>query len=59
MCIRDRFRTADDWPKEALYQVTNLPVKDWKLPVHEGWPNDAVPQSNNSLVNQINKIQGQ
>ena len=53
------FRTADDWPKEALYQVTNLPVKDWKLPVHEGWPNDAVPQSNNSLVNQINKIQGQ
>ena len=51
------FRTADDWPKEALYQVTNLPVKDWKLPVHEGWPNDAVTP--NSLVSQINKIQGQ
>ena len=51
------FRTADDWPKEALYQVTNLPIKDWKLPVHEGWPNDAVTP--NSLVSQINKIQGQ
>ena len=51
------FRTADDWPKEALYQVTNLPIKSWKLPVHEGWPNDAVTP--NSLVSQINKIQGQ
>jgi len=51
------FRGADDWPREALHQVTNLPIKDWKLPVHEGWPNDAVTP--NSLVNQINKIQGQ
>jgi len=51
------FRGADDWPREALHQVTNLPIKYWKLPVHEGWPNDAVTP--NSLVNQINKIQGQ
>ena len=28
------FRTADDWPKEALYQVTNLPVSYTHLRAH-------------------------
>lgn len=36
------FRTADDWPEDALWRVTNLPVLEWKLPVHKNWPNDAV-----------------
>ena len=34
------FRTADDWPEEALWQITNSPVNEWKLPVHKNWPND-------------------
>lgn len=34
------FRTADNWPAEVLWQVTNLPVADWKLPVNKGWPNE-------------------
>ena len=34
------FRTADNWPAEALWQITNLPIADWKLPVNKGWPND-------------------
>jgi hypothetical protein len=36
------FRTADDWPEEALWRVTNLHVNDWDLPVHKNWPNDEV-----------------
>jgi len=56
------FRTADDWPEDALLRVTNNPVDEWNLPVHEGWPNDAVvsqPMGNtgNSLVDQIKAIQ--
>ena len=56
------FRTADDWPEDALLRVTNNPVEEWNLPVHEGWPNDAVvnaPIGNtgNSLVDQIKAIQ--
>ena len=51
------FRTADDWPAEALNDIVNKPVNEWKLPVHKEWPNDA--PSINSLVGQINKIQGQ
>jgi hypothetical protein len=35
------FRTADDWPVEALWQITNLPVAEWKLPVNNNWPNDG------------------
>lgn len=50
------FRTADDWPEAALNDVVNKPVNEWKLPVHKEWPNDAV--ASNSLIGQINKIQG-
>jgi len=35
------FRTADDWPEEALWQITNRPVSEWKLPVNKNWPNDG------------------
>ena len=49
-------RTADDWPAEALNDIVNKPVNEWKLPVHKEWPNDA--PAVNSLVGQINKIQG-
>ena len=35
------FRTADDWPAAALYQITNKPVSEWKLPVNKNWPNDG------------------
>ena len=35
------FRTADDWPDVALYQVTNKPVNEWQLPVNRNWPNDG------------------
>jgi len=34
------FRTADDWPERALWEITNLPVSEWNLPVNKGWPND-------------------
>jgi len=36
------FRTADDWPREALWAITNLTVEEWrkKIPVWEEWPND-------------------
>jgi len=35
------YRTADDWPEEALYQITNKPISEWKLPVNKNWPNDG------------------
>ena len=53
------FRTADDWPEEALWRVANRPIEEWNLPVNEGWPNDA-PQpvnSSSSLVDQLKAIQ--
>jgi len=34
------FRTADDWPADALWRVTNSPMEEWNLPVPLGWPND-------------------
>ena len=34
------FRTADDWPEDALWRITNKPIKEWKLPVPDNWPND-------------------
>lgn len=34
------FRTADDWPEDALWRVTNQPIDKWNLPVPAGWPND-------------------
>tara|TARA_B110000495_G_C23028561_1_gene611801 strand:+ start:1015 stop:1839 length:825 start_codon:yes stop_codon:yes gene_type:complete len=34
------FRTADDWPEDALWGITNKPIKEWKLPVAANWPND-------------------
>lgn len=34
------FRTADDWPAEALWRVTNKPMDEWDLPVPAGWPNN-------------------
>ena len=34
------FRTADNWPERALWEITNLPVSEWNLPVNKGWPND-------------------
>ena len=34
------FRTADDWPADALWRVTNRPIEEWNLPVHKEWPND-------------------
>jgi hypothetical protein len=35
------FRTADDWPEKALWQITNKPVSEWELPVNINWPNDG------------------
>ena len=35
------FRTADDWPAEALWQITNRPVSEWELPVNKNWPNEG------------------
>jgi hypothetical protein len=35
------FRTADDWPEESLWQITNKPVSEWQLPVNKNWPNDG------------------
>ena len=35
------FRTADDWPAEALWQIVNSPVSEWNLPVNANWPNDG------------------
>ena len=40
LLVHIMFRTADNWPAEALWQITNLPIADWKLPVNKGWPND-------------------
>lgn len=34
------FRTADDWPEDVLWRVTNKPIEEWNLPVHKNWPND-------------------
>lgn len=34
------FRTADDWPADALWRITNRPIEEWNLPVHAEWPND-------------------
>lgn len=34
------FRTADDWPEDALWRVTNSPMSEWNLPVPPAWPND-------------------
>jgi hypothetical protein len=34
------FRTADDWPADALWRITNKPMAEWDLPVHAEWPND-------------------
>jgi hypothetical protein len=36
------FRTADDWPDDALWRVTNLELDKWNLPLHKNWPNDPV-----------------
>jgi hypothetical protein len=33
------FRTADDWPEDALLRIANKPQEEWNLPVPEGWPN--------------------
>jgi len=57
------FRTADDWPRETLWAITNLPFKEWRetIPVWKEWPNDAkkpielAPKSD--LVEMIEKIQ--
>jgi len=53
------FRTADDWPRETLWAITNSPMEEWRklVPVWKEWPNDAITP--NSLVGQINKIQGE
>lgn len=34
------FRTADDWPEDALWRITNINQSMWDLPVHPNWPND-------------------
>jgi hypothetical protein len=34
------FRTADDWPEDVLWRVTNSSEEEWDLPVPNGWPND-------------------
>jgi hypothetical protein len=34
------FRTADDWPADALWRITNKPIGEWNLPVHAEWPNN-------------------
>jgi hypothetical protein len=34
------FRTADDWPEDALWRITNRPIEEWNLPVNKNWPND-------------------
>lgn len=34
------FRTADDWPEDALWRITNKPIEEWNLPVNPRWPND-------------------
>ena len=49
------FRTADDWPTEILWRITNKPVDEWNLHLHKEWPNDP-PKSDNSLLNQLKDI---
>lgn len=34
------FRTADNWPEDVLWRVTNQSQDTWDLPVPAGWPND-------------------
>ena len=35
------FRTADNWSAKSLWEITNLPVSFWNLPVNKEWPNDG------------------
>ena len=36
------FRTADDWPRETLWAITNSPLEEGRktVPVWKEWPND-------------------
>jgi lipopolysaccharide biosynthesis glycosyltransferase len=53
------FRTADDWPTDVLWRITNKPIAEWNLPLHKEWPNDPAPQSSNSLVDALAAINAQ
>jgi lipopolysaccharide biosynthesis glycosyltransferase len=49
------FRTADDWPTDVLWRITNKPIAEWNLPLHKEWPNDP-PRESNSLLDQLANI---
>ena len=49
------FRTADDWPTDILWRITNKPISEWNLHLHKEWPNDP-PKNDDSLVNQLKNI---
>ncbi len=49
------FRTADDWPTDVLWRITNKPIAEWDLPLHKEWPNDP-PRESNSLLDQLANI---
>lgn len=49
------FRTADDWPVSAINDVVNKPIREWNLPVHKEWPNDA-EKTSNTLLTELNRI---
>ena len=55
------FRTADDWPRETLWAITNSPMEEWRklVPVWKEWPNDPEKpiQAESSLVSSIKNIQ--
>ena len=53
------FRTADDWPTDVLWRITNKPIAEWNLPLHKEWPNDPAPKSSNSLVDALAAINAQ
>ena len=55
------FRTADDWPRETLWAITNSPTEEWRklVPVWKEWPNDPEKEikAESNLVSSIKNIQ--
>jgi len=41
--VHIQFRTADDWPRETLWDITNLPFEEWRktIPAWKEWPEKA------------------
>ena len=48
------FRTADDWPTDVLWRITNKPIAEWNIGKHKEWPND--PPKKSDLVEAIKSL---